>query len=191
MIQTGPRSTKSWPRPAAAKTSFAGLLDFSRQRKPEMITNDVHSVLEDCVSLVENQALFHNIQILKAFDPAVPLVVFDPSQIERVFINLIINAAEAMEPGGTLRIETHPLPEKGRIEIQFRDTGHGIKPANLENIFDPFFTTKDVGHGTGLGLAISYGIVKEHQGQIFVESEVGSGTTFFVRLPAVFERVKV
>ena len=160
-----------------------GLLDFSRQRKPDKTVCDVNSVLEQCVALVQDQALFHNIEVTKQFGRELPLAVIDPSQIERVFMNMIINAAEAMEGGGHLRLATRYDPGNCRIEIEFADTGQGIPEGNLEKIFDPFFTTKDARHGTGLGLAISYGIVKEHRGIISVDSEVGRGTTFTVRLP--------
>jgi two-component system NtrC family sensor kinase len=168
-----------------------GLLDFSRQRKPDKTLCNVNSVLEECVSLVEIQASFHNIQIIKAFKEDLPMAVIDPAQIERVFMNMLINAAEAMAGSGLMTLATRFDPVKKCIEVEFTDTGHGISEQDLENIFDPFFTTKEVGHGTGLGLAISYGIVKEHKGTILVESEVGEGTTFIVRLPVVAEeRVK-
>jgi len=98
-------------------------------------------------------------------------------------MNMIINASEAMEAGGRLRIATRHDPRLHQIEVEFSDTGHGIPQEHLDKIFDPFFTTKEVGHGTGLGLAISYGIVREHHGTISVESEVGKGTTFLIRLP--------
>jgi len=163
------------------KEIIKGLLDFSRQKKPDITLCDVNSVLMDCISLVENQALFHNIQIQSGLNIDLPRVVIDPSQIERVFMNMIINAAEAMEGNGQLEIVSRFNRDKGCIEIEFTDTGSGIEKENLEKIFDPFFTTKDTGHG--LGLAICYGIIKEHKGTILVESEVGKGTTFNVRLP--------
>jgi signal transduction histidine kinase len=100
-----------------------------------------------------------------------------------VFINLIINAAEAMDGGGQLTLRTKTNDTRDTIIIEFIDNGYGIKEEDLNKIFDPFFTTKDIGHGTGLGLAISYGIVKGHNGSISVESEVGKGTTFIVELP--------
>jgi two-component system NtrC family sensor kinase len=103
----------------------------------------------------------------------------------RVFINLIVNAAEAMEGSGKLTITSMTDADKGCIEVDVADTGPGIPEENLEKIFDPFFTTKETGHGVGLGLAISYGIIKEHKGSISVESNVGKGTTFTVRLPIV------
>jgi len=160
-----------------------GLLDFARQRRPEKRPSNVNRVLEECISLVANQALFHNIKIVKNLAPGLPPVLMDPSQMQQVFMNMIINAAEAMNGNGRLTLVTRYVPAEGAVEIEFTDTGHGIKEENLERIFDPFFTTKEVGHGTGLGLAISYGIVKEHKGTITVQSEVGRGTTFTIRLP--------
>jgi len=168
-----------------------GLLDFSRQRKPDKTLCDVNNVLKGCVSLLEKQALFHNIQITSNLDEKLPLTVIDPSQIERVFINIIVNAADAMDGNGKLNLATRFDPVDHCIEVEFTDTGHGIKKENLEKIFDPFFTTKDTGHGVGLGLAISFGIIKEHKGTISVESEVGKGTTFIVRLPVTTEEESV
>jgi two-component system NtrC family sensor kinase len=103
--------------------------------------------------------------------------------MQQVFMNLIINAAEAMAGTGRLSVTTAFEVDREAIQITFRDTGHGIREENVGRIFDPFFTTKEVGHGTGLGLAISYGIVKEHGGTITVESEVGKGTAFTIELP--------
>jgi signal transduction histidine kinase len=96
---------------------------------------------------------------------------------------MIINASEAIENNGVITLSTRVDPGGKYVEIEVADNGSGISEDDLEHIFDPFFTTKDVGHGTGLGLAISYGIVKKHNGTIFVESEVGSGTTFHIRIP--------
>ncbi|MFC1922513.1 cache domain-containing protein [Chloroflexota bacterium] len=160
-----------------------GLLDFSRQRKPNKTLSNINTVMDQCLSFVENQALFLNIQIIKNFQEDLPMIVVDPSQIERVIMNMIINAAEAMDGNGKLTLATRHCPTPHCIELQFSDTGQGISEGNIDKIFDPFFTTKDVGHGTGLGLAISYGVVKAHKGIISVESEVGKGTTFFVKLP--------
>jgi two-component system, NtrC family, sensor kinase len=168
-----------------------GLLDFSRQRKPDKTLCDVNNVLKGCVSLLEKQALFHNIQITSNLDEKLPLTIIDPSQIERVFINIIVNAADAMDGNGKLNLATRFDPIDHCIEVEFADTGHGIEKENLEKIFDPFFTTKDTGHGVGLGLAISFGIIKEHKGTISVESEIGKGTTFIVRLPVTTEEESV
>jgi two-component system NtrC family sensor kinase len=160
-----------------------GLLDFSRQRKPDKTICDINSVLDECVALIENQALFHNIEITKQFEEELPLVVVDPSQMQQVFMNMIINSAEAMEDRGYLELVTSFDLKEGFIAIEITDTGQGISEEDVEKLFDPFFTTKEVGHGTGLGLAISYGIIKEHKGTISVDTEVDKGTTFLIRLP--------
>lgn len=160
-----------------------GLLDFSRQRKPDKSLSNVNTIMKECIALFENQALFLNIHIDMELQEDLPLVVLDPSQIERVFINLIINAAEAMDGEGLLSLKTYYDAGNDWIEVTIADSGTGIEAENLDNIFDPFFTTKEVGHGTGLGLAISYGIIKSHRGTIGVESEIGKGSTFIIRLP--------
>jgi len=160
-----------------------GLLDFSRQRKPEKRPSNVNRILEECIALVDNQALFHNIQIVRHPGKDLPPVLMDPSQIQQVFMNMIINAAEAMNGTGQLTLTTRHVPADCAVEVQFTDSGHGIKEEDLDRIFNPFFTTKEVGHGTGLGLAISYGIVQEHKGTITVESQEGQGATFTIRLP--------
>ena len=132
-------------------------------------------------SNTDTEVIAHLIE--ENYEGDLPMLVCDPSQIERVFLNLIINAAEAMDDYGHLKLATRFIDSDEMIEIEISDTGHGIHPEDMEKIFDPFFTTKDVGHGTGLGLAISYGIIKAHQGNIFVSSELEKGTSFFVRLP--------
>ena len=160
-----------------------GLLDFSRQRKPDKTLCNINTLINESLSFFENQALMHNIQSITQLDNDLPSIVIDPSQVQRVFINMIVNAAEAMNGNGQLSISTKRDLARGCIEITFSDTGTGISEENLEKIFDPFFTTKETGHGVGLGLAISYGIIKEHGGTVSVESEVGKGTTFIIRLP--------
>lgn len=164
-----------------------GLLDFSRQRKPDKTVCDLNAVLLECLTLVEKQATFHNIEIVQEFDRSLPKLVVDPSQIQQVVLNLIINAAEAMDEEGRLVVSTHYEPQHEIVTFMVKDNGCGIPEENLEKLFDPFFTTKEVGHGTGLGLAISYGIVKEHGGTIEVHSQVGQGTTFSVHLPLQHE----
>jgi two-component system NtrC family sensor kinase len=160
-----------------------GLLDFSRQKKPDKMMCSANTLLQGCISLVEKQAAFHNIEVSMNLDNELPMVILDPSQVERVFLNLIINAADAMNGTGQLTLSTKYNRAKECVEINVQDTGQGISEENMEKIFDPFFTTKETGHGVGLGLAISYGIVKEHNGNISVESEVGKGTTFTVSFP--------
>lgn len=160
-----------------------GLLDFSRQRMPDKTVCSINSVLQECVTFIEGQAPFQNIEIETQFDESIPMSVVDPSQMQQVFLNMIINSSEAIEQSGKINLNTSVDPTGRFIEIEITDNGSGIAQDDLEHIFDPFFTTKEVGHGTGLGLAISYGIVKKHNGSILVESEVGQGTTFHIRIP--------
>jgi two-component system NtrC family sensor kinase len=169
------------------KNIIRGLLDFSRQTVPEMKHYQMNSLIQESLSLVERQSIFHNIEIVKNVAPELPATVLDPAQMQQVLMNIIINAAEAMDGQGKLTVATRTDLSKKFIEVEISDTGVGISKENLERIFDPFFTTKDAGLGTGLGLAISYGIVKKHGGTIQVESEVGKGTTFLLRLPVVDE----
>lgn len=162
------------------------LLDFSRPIAPHKRSSDMNSLLSQCIDLVEAQATFINIEFRQEFDPALPLVMVDPAQMQQVFVNLIINAAEAMDGAGRITITTRRLD--GEVEIELRDEGPGINAEDLDRVFDPFFSTKEAGHGTGLGLAISYGIVREHEGLISVASERGAGATFVVRLPIMANR---
>jgi two-component system NtrC family sensor kinase len=132
---------------------------------------------------VEHQSVFHDIRIVKNLDPQVPMVLLDANQIQQVFMNILLNAADAMPAGGTLTITSHLAPEDSFVQLRFTDTGTGIPEKNLNRIFDPFFTTKADKKGTGLGLAVSYGIIDRHRGQIEVQSEEGKGTTFTIKLP--------
>lgn len=159
-----------------------GLLDFARESKPEKRLADINLVLNQTLSIIESQASFHNIIINKSFDGHLPQIMADPNQIKQVFMNIILNAAEAMSEGGELTIKTSLSSNNGYIIIQFIDTGCGISQENLNKLFDPFFSTKEA-RGTGLGLAVSYGIVKKHNGSIDVESELGLGSSFTVKLP--------
>jgi len=169
------------------KEIVRGLLDFSRQTRPEMMQCQMNLVVLASLALMERQSLFHNIEIVKNIQADLPGTMLDASQMQQVLMNIIINASEAMGGKGKLSVATRTDSAKKFIEVEIADTGVGISGENLERIFDPFFTTKKVGHGTGLGLAISYGIVKRHNGSIEVRSEVGKGTTFTVRLPIIGE----
>jgi two-component system NtrC family sensor kinase len=168
---------------ARCATIIRGLLDFSRPKKPQKKLTDVRTTIDECLSLVEDRVLFHNIEVVRDYQGGLPATVMDPAQMQQVFMNLIINAAEAMDGVGRLTVATRLDVERRVIQASFRDTGHGISEENMGRVFDPFFTTKEVGHGTGLGLAISFGIVKEHGGTITVESGEGAGTTFTIELP--------
>ena len=159
------------------------LLDFSRQTKPQKKQTDVNVLIDNIILLVRNQTSFRNISIEKTLDEKLPQIMADPDQIQQVFINLILNAADVMPKGGRLILETKVIPIKDFIEIRITDTGTGIPEELRTRIFDPFFTTKE--NGTGLGLALSYGIVEQHGGTINLESQIGKGTTFIIHLPII------
>ncbi|MBM4331451.1 MAG: histidine kinase [Deltaproteobacteria bacterium] len=161
-----------------------GLLDFARQRKLQIENIDLNKILIETISLASKQAAFQKVEIVKALDYSIPLISGDPVQLKEVFLNIISNAGEAMPDGGTVTVRSGVNNGGGVIEVIIRDTGHGVSPENLNKIFMPFFTTKKIGQGTGLGLAIAYGIVKMHRGSIEVESKMGEGATFYVKLPA-------
>lgn len=169
------------------KEIVKGLLEFARQTSYKMEPTDLNRALQQGISLLENQALFHNIRIVKELDPNLPLIIANSSQLNQVFMNIILNAAEAMQGQGTLTIRTQLGPEKNTVLIEFADTGCGIKEEHLSQIFEPFFTTKEVGKGTGLGLAMSYGIIEKHRGRIWVKSKEGEGATFTIELPVRLE----
>jgi len=159
-----------------------GLLDFARQSKPEKKKTSVNEIVRNSLSLLRNQASFRNIEITEELDPYLPDIPADPNQIQQVFVNILLNASEAMPSGGRIRVRSGRADRAGeRIEVAISDNGPGIPPDAMSRLFDPFFTTKNT--GTGLGLAVSYGIVQSHGGTIEVQSEAGQGATFIVRLP--------
>ncbi|MCK4783857.1 MAG: cache domain-containing protein [Desulfobacteraceae bacterium] len=165
-----------------------GLLDFSRQTSLDRGPAEVNRLAKSAVTLMENQALVKGIGIV--FEPGqdIPMLTLDQSQMQGVLLNIILNALDATQPGGEIRISTNfissviDMNQKG-VEIAITDTGSGIQPDHLDQLFDPFFTTKEVGQGTGLGLAVSLGVVQRHGGTIRVQSEVGKGSTFCIWLP--------
>ena len=130
---------------------------------------------------METQSLFQNIEITKDLDTDLPPIDGDKSQLQQVFMNLALNAAEAMENGGELIVKSSF--SDSALEVKFTDTGCGIPGEDMEKIFEPFFTTKSHMNGTGLGLAVSHGIIAKHKGTISVESDIEKGTTFTVILP--------
>jgi two-component system NtrC family sensor kinase len=160
-----------------------GLLDFSRQSEVAMQQLDVNTVLQETLALIAQQSAFFNVQIERQLGPDLPPVTGDRSQLQQVFLNILVNAVQAMKERGNITITTS-APDGREVRIRIADTGSGIAPDDIEKIFDPFFTTREGGRGTGLGLAIAYGIVTQHRGHIDVESTVGQGTTFTIRLPA-------
>ena len=160
-----------------------GLLEFSRKPEAVSATADVHSVIQSTLSLLEQQAIFHNIRTMRNFAPGLPPARVDPGQLQQVMMNLVLNALDAMEGCGMLTISTESQHGGKEVVIGVKDTGKGIPPEIQPLVFEPFFTTKEVGQGTGLGLAIVHGIVARAGGSIRLESS-DTGTRFTIRLPA-------
>jgi len=165
------------------KKIVSDLLEFSRKSAGKSSSFSLEHLVSKCLALLINKANFQNIEVSQDFDQDMPSMVGDMSQLQQVFTNLFINAADAMEGRGELRVGAHYDSDRRMFTVTISDTGPGIPQANLGRIFNPFFTTKPVGKGTGLGLAICYGIVKKLGGEIEVRSELDVGTTFKVILP--------
>ncbi len=163
------------------------LLSFSRTSSSELAALDLNSTVEDTIALVEPQIRKAGIRIEKRLEAALPEVQGVANKLQQVLLNLLMNARDAMPEGGSLTVETRA--ENGVASIEVIDTGVGISPDKLGRIFDPFFTTKGPKRGTGLGLAVSYGIVREHGGQLRVDSAPGEGSRFTIELPVVKQPV--
>jgi two-component system, NtrC family, sensor kinase len=164
------------------------LLDFSRQTKLDKESIEINKLVSSAISLMENQALVKGVSIKFSPGGNLPMLTLDRSQFQSVLLNIIINALDATEPGGSITIHTATAvsaSDSGHrgVEITIADTGSGIPPDNLDKLFDPFFSTKEVGQGTGLGLSVSYGIIQRHGGTIRVQSELEKGSTFFIWIP--------
>lgn len=160
-----------------------GLLEFSRESEAHMELVDLNKVLQDTLSLLERQALFFNINVVRNLDATLPSVMADRSQLQQLFMNILMNAVQAMNEKGTVTLGTR-RNGSGQVEVAVSDTGCGIPADKIDRIFDPFYTTKPADQGTGLGLSIAYGIVTRHGGTVSVESALGRGSTFTIRLPA-------
>ena len=163
------------------------LLKFSRQETAEMGLTDLNAVVVETVKLVTHQLSMRKVEMKSTLCSEPLCVIGNANQMEQVLLNLFMNAGDAMENGGQVTVITEALPGTARILIE--DNGSGIPPEVIKRIFNPFFTTKPVGKGTGLGLSVSYGIVKEHKGEITVQSEQGKGTTFTIQIPLVEEKI--
>ncbi|MEW5975708.1 MAG: ATP-binding protein [Acidobacteriota bacterium] len=158
------------------------LLNFSRTSGSEFRMIDMHSIINDTLSLLEHQFKTGKIAVKRELGANSLPVYGNPGKLQQVFLNLFINAKDAMPEGGELTVKTTSYDSAFRIEVV--DTGTGIAGEHLKKIYDPFFTTKEIGRGTGLGLSVSYGIIQEHSGKILVDSAVGKGTRFVIEFPA-------
>ena len=162
----------------------SNLLAFARQSKMELRRLSVNQLIEKTLFLNSNLLKIDGVKVETKLDPNLPDLLGSEDQLQQVFMNLLSNAAEAMESsGGRLSIETKHLLSEDKLQINFKDTGPGIPEDNIPKLFEPFFTTKKKGKGVGLGLSVAYGIIQEHDGSIYVKSEVSQGTTFQVKLP--------
>jgi signal transduction histidine kinase len=167
------------------KEIVQGLLEFSRHMPSKLIPLQINAILDEALSLVSDHLLFQNIDLVRNFQSELPPILGDKSKLEQVFINLLMNCAEAMQGEGRLLVATVLQAGDQLLQIRFRDSGPGIPENYLSRLFDPFFTTKEVGKGVGLGLSISYGIIQKHRGRISVEQTGPHGTTFLIELPVV------
>jgi signal transduction histidine kinase len=162
----------------------SNLLAFSRQSKMEMKPVNVNRLIDRTLVLNANLLKIAGVKVRKRMDPGLPDIVGSEDQLQQVFMNLISNAAQALEAkeGGVLRIETRFSPDESVVVVKVKDSGIGIPKEDMSRLFEPFFTTRKL-KGVGLGLSVAYGIIQEHGGSIYVRSKVGEGATFRVKLP--------
>ncbi len=163
------------------------LLNFSRTSRADTAEVDLHIVLEETLTLVQHPFKTARVAIARNYGAGAPRILGSATRLQQVFLNLFMNARDAMPGGGMIEVRT--AVHNGTVEVEITDTGAGIPPENLHRIFDPFFTTKAAGRGTGLGLSVSYGIIKEHAGKVDVRSMPGKGTSFRLEFPAARKAV--
>lgn len=170
------------------KSIVASLLTFARQQKLERTYLNVNNIIQDTLAMRAYPLETGNIKVTTQFDPALPSTMADADQLQQVFLNIIINAETGMKTAhgeGNFLIKTEI--KESTIQLSFTDDGPGIAEANLTRLFDPFFSTREVGQGIGLGLSVCYGIIAEHNGQIYARSQPGKGAVFIIELPIVAE----
>jgi len=164
------------------------LRNFSRLDEANLKEVNVHEGIDSTLNILHNKYK-NRIEVEKDYDQSIPMITCFAGQLNQVFMNILANAAQAIDGKGDVKIVTRK--DGDFVKISFTDSGRGIDAQHLNRIFDPFFTTKDVGEGTGLGLSVSYGIIEKHNGTISVESKVGEGTTFTVRIPAKWKGLDI
>ena len=164
-----------------ASVTVANLLDFTRRDESFFSLININEVLSKTLNFVANEILINKIDLNKNLGLNLPEIKGNLHNLQQVFLNIILNAIQAMPDGGILSVKS--FVENNNIRIDISDTGVGISEENMQKIFDPFFTTKKVGEGTGLGLSVSYGIIKQHHGKILVDSKLGNGSLFTIKLP--------
>jgi two-component system NtrC family sensor kinase len=185
-VQKAPLLEKIARQTFRASEIVNSLLNFSRTSPIEFVPLDLNKIVRETLTLVEHQFATAGIQVETALDDALPRIRGNSGKLQQVFLNLFLNARDAMESGGKLTVSTfsrNGAYGKRSVRVTVGDTGTGIAPENISRLFDPFFTTKGSRKGTGLGLSVSYGIVREHAGEIDVESELGKGARFELAFP--------
>jgi signal transduction histidine kinase len=163
------------------RTIIQDLLEFSRQREPQKNPAKINDIIEKAVNLLVNEFRLSHIEVKRHLSENIPETLLDENQMLQVFVNIMINAVEAIKERGAITIESRPDRARNRIVVEVTDTGCGLQPEQLDQIFEPFFSTKP--KGTGLGLAVSFGIVQNHGGDIRVSSGLGEGTRFTIDMP--------
>lgn len=167
-------------------TIVRNLLDFARQREPALKFDvNVNTLIDDSLNFISNQISLQEIEVIRQYSELPPITA-DPQQLRQVFLNILVNACEAMPKGGKIIVRTSYLKDEEKVHVEIEDTGMGIDKEVLDKIFDPFFTTKE--KGTGLGLSVVYGIVNAHKGDLKIESKKGEGTKVIIKLPLRLER---
>jgi len=172
---------------ARASDIVKNLLDFSRSEQPEFEEVSISNIIRDTLKLVQNQLTLSGIEVKRELAPDLPYILGNVKTLQQVFLNLFINAIQAMKNGGVLSLRGLVSEDQHWLKVEVTDTGAGISPEDLPHIFEPFYTTKEVGRGTGLGLSVSFSIAQKHGGHIEVKSQVGEGSTFTVFLPVLEE----
>jgi two-component system, NtrC family, sensor kinase len=165
------------------KRIVENLLRFSRATSTTKRPVDLNALIREMIAVVDNKFTIENVGLVSRLTPDLPLIMADPDKIGQVFMNILMNARQAIDGEGEITVSSSWNDATRRLQVSFKDTGCGIPPEILSKIFDPFFTTKPIGTGTGLGLAVSYGIIKDHEGEIRVKSAPGLGSTFLIELP--------
>jgi signal transduction histidine kinase len=163
------------------RTIIQGLLEFARDREPQKALADINQIVESALGILENEFHIRHVTLEKQLTTDMVALFIDENQIEQVFINLLLNALQAVEPHGRVRVQSELDACQDRVVVKISDNGCGIDEEDIKKIFDPFFSTKS--KGTGLGLSVSYGIVQNHRGEIRVESRPGQGTCFTLFFP--------
>ena len=163
------------------KIIIQDLLEFSRDKEPQKTMGDINKIITKSINILENEFRLRHIKIEKTLAPEMKEALLDENQLQQVFVNLLLNAVQAIEDTGVISVRSRMDPTANEFFIEIEDNGCGIPEADVNRIFEPFFSTKK--NGSGLGLAVSYGIISNHHGQMEIESTPGKGTVFTIRIP--------